>query len=84
MPIQDESEASGREMTARPQPAQIERLELTIAAAARHIELREQRIRQATLAGCAAPQDGFELQKLQLLIAILREGRERLIDRSPD
>jgi hypothetical protein len=71
-------------MAPRPQPAQIERLELTIAAAERHIELQEQRIRQATLAGRVTPQDGFELQKLQLLIAILREGRERLLERSSE
>lgn len=82
MPIQDRSDARGRQIAARPQPAGIERLELTIAAAERHIELQEQRIREATLAGRTTPQDGFELQKLQLLIAILREGRERLLDRS--
>ena len=47
----------------------------------RHIALQEQRTKEATLAGRNTAQDGFELQKLQLLIAILREGRERLLER---
>jgi hypothetical protein len=81
MPVQDRSDASGREIAAQPSPAQIERIEQTIAAADRHIELQEQRIKEATLAGRNTAQDGFELQKLQLLIAILREGRERLLER---
>jgi hypothetical protein len=82
MPVQDRSDTSGREIGAQPSPAHIERIEQTIAAADRHIELQEQRIKEATLAGRNTAQDGFELQKLQLLIAILREGRERLLERS--
>ena len=82
MAVQDRSDASGRELAAQPSPAQIERIEQTIAAAERHIELQEQRIQEAMLAGRSTAQDGFELQKLQLLIAILREGRERLLERS--
>ena len=82
MPVQDRSDASGRELAAQPSPAQIERIEQTIAAAERHSELQEKRIKEATLAGQSTTQDGFELQKLQLLIAILREGRERLLERS--
>ena len=81
MPVQDRSDASSREIAAQPSPAQIERIEQTIAAADRHIALQEQRIKEATLAGRNTAQDGFELQKLQLLIAILREGRERLLER---
>ena len=81
MPVQDRSDASSREIASQPSPAQIERIEQTIAAADRHIALQEQRIKEATLAGRNTAQDGFEFQKLQLLIAILREGRERLLER---
>lgn len=82
MSVQNRSDASGREIAAQPSPAQIERIEQTIAAAERHIDLQEQRIKEATLACRNTAQDGFELQKLQLLIAILREGRERLLESS--
>ena len=82
MSVQDRSDASGRELAVQPSPAQIAHIEQTIAAAERHIELQEQRFKEATLAGHNTAQDGFELQKLQLLIAILREGRERLLERS--
>ncbi len=63
-------------------PAQLERLDQTIATAERHVEAQQRLIAEATLAGRNTAQAAFELQKLQLLIAILREGRERLLERS--
>ncbi len=82
MSVQDRSETAGRELAVQPSPPPIERLEQTIAAAERHMELQEQRIREARLAGRDTEEDGFELRKVQLLISILREGRERLRDGS--
>lgn len=63
-------------------PAQLERLDQTITAAERHVEAQQRSIAEATLAGRNSAQQSFELQKLELLIAILREGRERLLERS--
>ena len=59
------------------------RLDRCIAGAERHVEEQEARIRQAALAGCNTAEDEFDLQKMQLLLAILREGRERVAHSSP-
>ncbi len=66
--------------------AQIDRLERCIAGAERHVEEQEARIREAALAGRNTAVDDFNLQKMELLLAILREGRERvaLHARSPE
>lgn len=82
MSVQDRCETGSREVAALPPQPPIARLEQTIAAAERHMELQEQRIREARLAGRDTEEDGFELRKVQLLVSILREGRERLLDGS--
>ena len=57
--------------------AYLGRVDQAIEAAERQIEEQE------VLIGDAAPEI-FELQKMQLLVAILREGRERLVERVSD
>jgi hypothetical protein len=66
-----------------PLPAHLDRLDRTIRDAERHVEARERMVAQAALVGRDTARETFELQKMQLLLAILREGRERLLDRSP-
>jgi hypothetical protein len=58
---------------------EILRLERCIANAERHVAEWEARLRQATLDGHNTAVAEFDLQKLQLLLAILREGRERAV-----
>jgi hypothetical protein len=58
--------------------AQIERLERCIAGAERHLERQEARVREAALAGRRTAVDDFNLQKMELLLALLREGRARV------
>jgi hypothetical protein len=58
--------------------AQIERLERCIAGAERHLEQQEARVREAVLAGRRTAVDDFNLKKMELLLALLREGRERI------
>lgn len=63
--------------------AQMERFDRCIAEAEGRIEAQEQRIAEATLAGRSAAEETFELQKLQLVLAILLEARERMYGRRP-
>jgi hypothetical protein len=58
--------------------AQIERLERCIAGAERHLEEQAARVREAALAGFSTAVADFNLQKMELLLALLREGRERV------
>ncbi len=60
---------------------QLERLDRTISGAERHAEAQQRLIVEAALAGRTTAHASFELQKMQLLIAILREGRARLLER---
>jgi hypothetical protein len=57
---------------------EIARLERCIANAERHLEEQESRLRQAMLEGGNTAVHEFDLQKMQLLLAILREGRDRV------
>jgi hypothetical protein len=66
-------------MASQGRPAQIERLERCIATAQRQIEAQELRLRQAAIEGRSVAVEEFDLQKMHLLLAILREGRERAI-----
>jgi hypothetical protein len=59
----------------------IERLDRTIREAERWLEEQEALIGQAVLAGRDAGHEALDLQKMQLLVAILREGRERILER---
>jgi hypothetical protein len=64
----------------RPFAVQLERLGRVIGEAERHVEAQEALVAQAALAGRDAALEDFELRKMQLLVAILREGRERLLE----
>lgn len=68
-----------------PSPAPLShhlaRVERGIEEAEQRLEEQERRIRQAALASRNTAQDRFDLQKMQLLLALLREGRARLLER---
>jgi hypothetical protein len=66
----------------RPYEAHLERVDQAIEQAERQVDEQEKRIGQVAQAGGDAAAEIFELQKMQLLVAILREGRERLADRA--
>ena len=65
----------------RPYEAHLERVDQAIEQAERQVEEQEKRIGQVAQDGRDAAPEIFELQKMQLLVAILREGRERLVER---
>jgi hypothetical protein len=71
-------------MASQFKPAQMERLERCIATAQQRIEAQERRLRQAALEGRSVAVEEFDLQKMHLLLAILREGRERAIRQAAD
>jgi hypothetical protein len=54
------------------------RLERCITNAEQHLEEQEARIREAARTGRNTAVDDFNLKKMRLLLAILREGRERV------
>ena len=64
--------------TSRSTAGQVARIDRCIEGARRHADEQEARIRAAALAGCNTALDEFDLQKTHLLLAILREGRERV------
>jgi hypothetical protein len=66
----------------RPFAVQLERLGRVIGEAERQVEAQEALVAQAALTGRDAALEDFELRKMQLLVAILREGRERLLERA--
>lgn len=59
-------------------PDKLGRVDRAIADAEQRALAQERAIAEATLAGRNTSRHGFELQKLELLLAILREGRDRL------
>jgi len=72
-------EPGGHPRLERPAAAhEMIRLERCIANAEQHLEEQEARIREAALAGRNTAVDDFNLKKMHLLLAILREGRERV------
>ena len=78
------AERIGPEVAApRPLVAQIQRLEQTLEECERRLEAQASLIEEAVLAGRDTEQDIFDLQKMQLVVAILREGRDRLLERPP-
>lgn len=84
MSVQTIVERIGGDQTARrPFAAHLARVDQVIEEAERRLEEEEQRAAQAGVAGSNTAQDDFDLQKMQLLVAILREGRERLRERMP-
>ena len=60
------------------------RVNQAIEEAERQVEAQELLIGEAARGGSDAAPEIFELQKMQLLVAILREGRERLAERLSD
>jgi len=63
--------------------AQMQRFDQCIAEAESRIEAQEQLIREASLIGRSASLEAFDLQKMQQLVAILREARQRMYGRLP-
>lgn len=57
---------------------QMDRFDRCIAEAERRVELQEELIRAASVVGHNTSAETFELQKLQLLVTILREARQRM------
>ena len=57
---------------------QIERLDRLIAEAETRLAEQEAYVREVALVSGSTAVASFELQKMHLLIALLREGRERL------
>jgi hypothetical protein len=82
MSAPDIADRVGPEVAApRPYEAHLERVDQAIEEAERQVEDQEMRIGHAVREGRDATPDIFELQKMQLLVAILHEGRERLVER---
>jgi hypothetical protein len=82
MSAREIAERVGPEVAApRPYEAHLERVDQAIEEAERQVEEQETRIRLVAQGGRDAAREIFELQKMQLLVAILREGRERLVER---
>ena len=74
-------ERSSTEGSAYPSPAlQIERYDRLIAAAETRLSEQEAYVREAALVSGSTAVASFMLQKMHLLIALLREGRQRLAD----
>jgi hypothetical protein len=73
------------EIAATPRSAAyLGRVDQAIEEAERQVEEQEVLIGEAARGGGDAAPEIFELQKMQLLVAILREGRERLVERVSD
>ena len=76
-------ESSIPQPAARPSPAaQIERLDQLIREAETRLEEHEAYVREIALVNGASAVASFELNKMQLLVALLREGRDRLSEAS--
>ena len=57
---------------------QVERLDRLIREAETRLDEQEAYVREASLAKCNTAVATFELQKMHLLVALLREGRQRI------
>jgi hypothetical protein len=74
-------ERSSTEGPAHRSPAlQIERYDKLIEAAETRLAEQEAYVREAALVSGSTAVASFMLQKMHLLIALLREGRQRLAD----
>jgi hypothetical protein len=72
-------ESTSSEDTTRPSPAgRLERIDRLIEVAESRLEEQEAHVREVALVSTAVA--SFELQKMHLLIALLREGRQRLAE----
>jgi hypothetical protein len=63
--------------------AQMQHYDRCIGEAESRIDAQERLIRESGLVGRSTTQESFELQKMQLLLSILREARERLFGPLP-
>ena len=72
---------STREAARRSPVAQIERFDRLIEAAELRLSEQEAYVRNVARVSGSTAVATFELQKMHLLIALLREGRERLVER---
>ena len=70
--------ANAQEAARRSPAAQVERLDQLIREAETRLEEQEAYVREIALVSGSTAVASFELNKMQLLIALLREGRERL------
>ena len=70
--------ADPRDALRRSPSAQIERLDQLIQEAETRLEEQEAYVREIALVSGSTAVASFELNKMQLLIALLREGRQRL------
>jgi hypothetical protein len=61
---------------------QIERLDRLIREAETRLEEQEAYVREVSLVSGSTAVASFELEKMHLLVALLREGRKRLSDDS--
>jgi hypothetical protein len=61
--------------------AHLGRVDQALEEAERQVEEQELLVGEAARGGGDAAPEIFELQKMQLLVAILREGRDRLAER---
>jgi hypothetical protein len=77
------AEPVAREVTPPRPGTSLERLERTISEAESRMVAQETLIAEAALTGQETAWHSFELQKMQLLVAILREGRQRLLELRP-
>src|SRR6267154_597464 len=60
--------------------AQVQRLDRLIAEAETRLAEQEAYVREVALVSGSTAVASFELQKMHLLVALLREGRRRLAD----
>jgi hypothetical protein len=61
----------------------LARVDCGIEEAERLLDEQERKVRQAVLSGRNAEHDTFDLHKMQLILALLREGRARMLGRAP-
>jgi hypothetical protein len=81
MSTQTYVERSSTEGSAHRSPAlQIERLDRLIGMAETRLAEQEAYVRGVALVSGTTAVASFELEKMRLLVALLREGRERLAD----
>jgi hypothetical protein len=81
MSTQTYVERSSTEGSAHRSPVlQIERYDRLIEAAETRLSEQEAYVREAALVSGSTAVASFMLQKMHLLIALLREGRQRLAD----
>ena len=75
-------ESTSSEDTTRPSSAgRLERIDRLIEVAESRLAEQEAHVREVALVSGSTAVASFELQKMHLLIALLREGRERLAER---